>query len=140
MPVFQTPQAAEVAFYDAFERADLAAMMDVWAPDDGIMCVHPMGERLEGRAAVERSWRGIFASGAGLKFNLTEVQYRSDDRVSVHCVHENISYGPGFRQRSRVVCTNVYELTDDGWRMVLHHATPGVAASDAGSQPGQTVH
>ena len=139
-PEFDSPHAAEAAFYAAFERADLAAMMAVWAPDDSIECVHPMGERLQGRAAVERSWRDIFSGGAGLKFALSQVVCRGDAEVSVHCVHEDISYGPGFKQRSRVICTNVYQHTDAGWRLVLHHASPGVLVSAESTPPAQTVH
>ena len=32
-PIFPTPQDAEAAFYEALERADLEAMMAVWAED-----------------------------------------------------------------------------------------------------------
>ena len=46
--LFPTPDDAESAFYDAFERADLAAMMVVWAEDDDVVCVHPPGPRLTG--------------------------------------------------------------------------------------------
>ena len=37
--LFTTPQDAEAAFYDAFEKSDLDAMMGVWADDDDIVCV-----------------------------------------------------------------------------------------------------
>ena len=43
---FPTPQDAEAAFYEALERADLEAMMEVWAEDEEIVCVHPAGPRL----------------------------------------------------------------------------------------------
>ena len=34
--LFPTPDDAETAFYDAFERGDLAAMMVVWAEGDEV--------------------------------------------------------------------------------------------------------
>ena len=35
--MYQTPQEAEAAFYDAFQRADLDAMKKVWADDDDVL-------------------------------------------------------------------------------------------------------
>ena len=123
----KTPQEAEAAFYDAFERADLDAMKAVWANDDDLLCIHPMGPRLEGREAVLASWGDIFAAGAGLRFNISGASYTGGDAVSVHCVYENISYGEDFAQHSVVLATNVYRLTDDGWRICAHHGSPGRA-------------
>ncbi|MCX7168975.1 MAG: nuclear transport factor 2 family protein, partial [Proteobacteria bacterium] len=37
--IFPTPQDAEAAFYDALERADLEALMAVWAEDEEIVCI-----------------------------------------------------------------------------------------------------
>ncbi|HXZ95937.1 MAG TPA: nuclear transport factor 2 family protein, partial [Burkholderiales bacterium] len=55
--IFPTPQDAEAAFYEAFESADLDAMMAVWAEDEEVVCVHPSGPRLTGIAQVRESWR-----------------------------------------------------------------------------------
>src|SRR6185436_9085559 len=46
--IYPTAQDAEHAFYQAFERADLASMMAVWAEEDDIVCVHPGGARRTG--------------------------------------------------------------------------------------------
>jgi ketosteroid isomerase-like protein len=63
---FATPEDAEVAFYAAFERGDVEAMMTVWAEDDqAIVCVHPLGPVLAGREAVKQSWQTIFARSPG---------------------------------------------------------------------------
>ena len=44
--------------------------------------------------------------------------------VAVHSVVEVLSV-PGQQGPTQSVCaTNVYELTDHGWRMVVHHASP----------------
>ena len=37
--LFPTPQDAETAFYEAFERGDIAAMMAVWAEADDVVCL-----------------------------------------------------------------------------------------------------
>jgi len=58
--LFATPQDAEAAFYEAFMKHDLDAMMSVWADDDEVYCVHPRGPRVTGVAQVRESWRQIF--------------------------------------------------------------------------------
>jgi len=139
-PGYATSLDAERAFYDAFERADLDDMMNVWADDDAVVCIHPMGPRHEGRDAVARSWQQIFAGGAGMRFALSEVSTNVVDSLAVHCVYENISYGAQLEQRSRVLATNIYKRTESGWRMLVHHASPGSAPQPAGEEPHSTIH
>ena len=130
---FDSPQAAESAFYEAFQRADLDAMRAVWADDDDIVCVHPMGPRLQGRDAVMQSWRDILGSGAALRFHVNHSHFIADAGLSVHSVHENISQGTAVR--GLVIATNVYRKTADGWRMVLHHGSPGNVELVPGERP-----
>ena len=60
---FATAEAAEHAFYDALERADLSMLLQVWAEDEDIICVHPGGLRLVGHHAVKESWQEILSNG-----------------------------------------------------------------------------
>jgi len=57
---FTTPQEAEQAFYEAFQRADLDALMAVWAEDEDVFCVHPGAPRLTGLDKIRESFRQIF--------------------------------------------------------------------------------
>lgn len=136
-PVYATPQEAESAFYDAFERANVEAMMNVWANDDSIVCTHPLGPSLRGRSAVEESWKRIFEGGAPMRFKITDTQYTQDNLLSVHCLYERIRFGQNYREISVVVATNIYTLTDNGWRMVLHHASPSPEVVD--EQPSHQI-
>jgi hypothetical protein len=34
--IYSSPQDAEAAFYDALQRADLDAMMEVWSADEDV--------------------------------------------------------------------------------------------------------
>jgi hypothetical protein len=52
---FPTPEAAESAFYAAFEARSLDAMMAVWAGDDSIACIHPLAAPLNGHARWRRA-------------------------------------------------------------------------------------
>src|SRR3989344_2547108 len=57
---YETPQEAEAAFYAAFIKRDVNAMMEVWAADENISCIHPLGPILTGRTAVRESWEAVF--------------------------------------------------------------------------------
>lgn len=128
--LFPTSQDAEAAFYEAFTKSDLEAMMAVWADDDDIYCVHPNGARVAGVERVRESWRQIFASGQTLRFQLGEQQYVQGMMLSVHSVYEHITVAGDPRSRAPVIATNVYIRTERGWRMVAHHASPAPASSE----------
>jgi ketosteroid isomerase-like protein len=133
--LFATPQDAESAFYEALTKADLDAMMAVWADDDDIFCVHPNGARLSGVERVRESWRQIFASGQTLRFQLREQQQVQGMMLSVHSVYETITVAGEPRPRAPVIATNVYLRTERGWRMVAHHASPAPATAGADPEP-----
>ncbi len=122
--LYPTPDDASTAFYDAFERADLAAMMAVWAESDDVVCVHPRGPRLVGFEAVRESWAQIFSSGSPMRVTTTDARKVDGPTITVHAVIEMISSPGSQSPPAPVAATNVFELTDGGWRMVLHHATP----------------
>ena len=133
--LYASPQDAEAAFYEALTKADLDAMMAVWADDDDIYCVHPNGARIAGVEQVRESWRKIFAGGQTLRFQLRDQQYVQGMMLSVHCVYEHITVAGEQRPRGPVVATNVYLRTERGWRMVAHHASPAPATSPAENEP-----
>ena len=122
--MFATPDEAEETFYTAFAKANLEAMMGVWLDSDTITCVHPVGPRLTGREAVRGGWQELFRSGGGLRFRLGEVSRIQDALLSIHILHEYITVPGEEGERPPAVATNVYQLTQDGWRMILHHASP----------------
>lgn len=129
--LFATPQDAEAAFYDAFTKGDLDAMMEVWADDDDIYCVHPGGARMSGVAEVRESWRKIFASGQSLRFQLRGQHYVNGMMLSAHSVYEHINVAGETRAHGPMIATNIYLRTEHGWRMVAHHASPVPAPATA---------
>lgn len=118
---FDTPAAAEAAFYDALERADLAAIAAVWATGDEVCCVHPGIDRVEGRAAVLDSFARMFAGDARLAFEIVDVVFADTGRLSVHHARERIRIDG--RLVGIMAATNVYVFEGDGWRMLVHHAS-----------------
>ncbi|HET7732066.1 MAG TPA: nuclear transport factor 2 family protein [Usitatibacter sp.] len=139
--LFPTPDDAETAFYEAFERGDLPAMMAVWAESDDVVCVHPRGPRLVGFEAVRDSWMQIFSGGRSqVRVRATELRRFDGNEVSVHALVEVLT-AAGQPQPAQSVCaTNVYELTDGGWRMVIHHATPVAEPEPAPDSAPTTPH
>ena len=141
--LFPTPDDAETAFYEAFERADIAAMMAVWAETDDVVCIHPQGPRLAGFEAVRESWVQIFAGGAQLRVRTTEARNFDGQTLAVHTVIELVA-SPGEQSPvTSIHATNVYELTEGGWRMIVHHASPAPEApqrAEETSPPAHTLH
>lgn len=118
---FETPQDAEAAFYEAFESGDLQAMMEVWADDDQIVCIHPGAPRLEGVSEVRESWRQIFASAEHVSVERIDAHYIQDALLAIHQLREVVDVEHS--AAAVILATNIFQLTDGGWRMVLHHAS-----------------
>ncbi|MDD2814871.1 MAG: nuclear transport factor 2 family protein [Thiotrichaceae bacterium] len=124
MPKFLTSQAAEAAFYAAFEAADLETMMQIWAQSEKVACTHPMGPCLHGRDVIEQSWKTVFSEGARMTFSLTMIQQNISSDMAVHVLYENISLRDSAHLAATpVVCTNIYKLIEGNWQMILHHAS-----------------
>jgi ketosteroid isomerase-like protein len=133
---YATPEAAEAAFYRAFESRSLDDMMQVWAPADHIACIHPLAAALNGRGAVAAGWRSIFEAAGqfSVSVQLTH-EIRDPDQV-LRIVHETLTIGHEADPRPPILATNLYRREPDGWHMVLHHASP---MQVGGSTPARTA-
>jgi len=115
----------EQQFYEALQRGDIERMMAVWSDDDDIACVHPGGPRLVGPGAVRASFDAIFTHG-GVHATPERVRRLELQGGAVHHVLERVeAMTSEGAQSAWVLATNVYAQTAEGWRMVLHHASPG---------------
>ena len=129
--LYANSQEAEAAFYDAFAKSDLEAMMSVWSDEDEVYCVHPGAPRISGVANVRESWRRVFTSGQTLSFQLRARHEIHGMMIAVHSVYEQITIAGQGPARNPLLATNIYLRTDRGWRMVAHHASPAPAAPAA---------
>jgi len=133
---FPTPEAAEAAFYAAFEARSLDAMMAVWASGDGIACIHPLAAPLNGRAPVAAGWRSMFEAAGQFRVQIETVhEMREADQV-IRIVREYLIIGQETGPRPPILATNVFRKEADGWRMVLHHASP---LQVGGTPPARTA-
>ena len=132
-PVFNDPEDVEKAFYRAFESSDLEAMMQVWLDADYVECIHPMSHRLMGIVAIRDSWQEIFGHNSEVEFETVDTRRIEHRDLAVHIVNEHMLVNGN--KRVQILATNIYEKTDTGWRMILHHASPAPKET-----PPATVH
>jgi ketosteroid isomerase-like protein len=128
-----TVEDTEAAFYDAISRADIEALMAIWAEDDEIICIHPGAPRLVGHAAIRASWSTIFERG-GVHIHPVQLHAIQNMMSSVHNVVEEIKRPEHDPQELHILATNVYIKTPRGWRIAVHHASVA-----SGSAPNENI-
>lgn len=119
-PQFKTPDEAEAVYYEAFMHCDKDVMAVLWAQGD-VVCIHPGSAAIIGHDAVVRSWTHIFANARPPEIKFTVMRKTVTDALAVHLVAEEISSAGG--AATLVLATNVYQLIDNSWLMVEHHAS-----------------
>ena len=130
-----SPDEIEQQFYEALQRADLDRLMALWADDEEIACVHPGGPRLIGAVAIRAAFEAIFANGP-VDARPSQARRLQTHGCAVHSVVEEVHVvTPDGPRTAFVVATNVYTLGALGWRLVVHHASPG-SALEAQPMPG----
>jgi ketosteroid isomerase-like protein len=137
----ETPDEAEARLYDALRRGDLAALMALWADEDGIVCVHPGGGRVIGAAAIRASFESIFSTG-GIPVQPEQVHRLHWLGGAVHHLVERITVStPDGVQTAWALATNVYVKAALGWQLVAHHASPvSPVAATLGPDSPSTLH
>ncbi len=136
--VFATADAVEEAFYDAMQRADLEAMMALWADDEDVTCIHPSSGRLLGLDAIRKSWAAILGNG-GVAVRRSDVRAHTGAMLAVHSLVEQVIVeGPSGSQVVECAATNVYVKQPDGWRIIMHHSAS--CAGEVTSAVGATLH
>ena len=87
-------EAANAAFYAAFETADLDAMREVWLDDPGSVCVHPGAVPVRGAGAINRSWALIMANTPYIQFFLNAAE-QLESAVGAGIAPGRIAVDPG---------------------------------------------
>ena len=123
-----TAADVEAAFYEALRRGDIDALMDCWADEDEIFCIHPGGPRLVGADAIRAAFGRMFGNGGVIHATPVRVRKVESLASAAHNVLERIEVltAEG-RKLAFILATNVYHKTPQGWRMVAHHASPSSA-------------
>jgi ketosteroid isomerase-like protein len=118
-----SPDDIEAQFYEALQQADLDRLMALWADEEEVACVHPGGPRIVGLGAIRAAFDAVFQRGT-VNVHPERVRRLHGNDCAVHHVLERVQlHDEG--KISWVIATNVYLKTSLGWRLVLHHASPG---------------
>lgn len=137
-----TPDEVEALFYEGLRSGDTEKVMSCWADEDDIVCIHPGGARLLGTSAIRASFEEMFNNGGALPVEAANAHRVHAVACAVHHVSERVEVQT---QRGSVhayvLATNVYIKTAQGWRMVVHHASPGTEAQmQEDAHPPKVLH
>ena len=141
-PLSGSPDDTEAAFYDALGRADLDALMALWADDEEIVCIHPGAPRLIGHAAIRESWQSIFEQG-GVHIHPIQLHVMQNLMAASHSVLEQMrgtDLSPELQQNLHIIATNIYIKTPIGWRIAVHHASVAPGKTPVIVEESATVH
>lgn len=130
----QSAQESVDAVSDAFYAA-LNTMLEgtpvsediapLWLDAEGVTALHPIGGRDTGLSTLVGAFDGVASLASGGEIALV------DQAIAIFgdtAVETGVEVGTATLAGEEVALeyrvTNVYTLTDDGWRMVHHHTDP----------------
>lgn len=117
--------AANEEFYKAFNGRDLDAMKRVWSSQGNVTCVHPGWSPLNDFDSIMESWKGIFKNSGNMNIEASDVTVTaSEDLAWVSCVEQLYTIATHGVLASKVFSTNLFQLNEGIWKMVVHHASP----------------
>jgi len=112
------------------QNGDIERLMSCWSDEEDIVCVHPGGPRVLGALAIRATFESMFTNGT-IQAHPRRLRKVESLTSAVHSVIETIQIlTPDGPREAYVTATNVYHRTAQGWRLVVHHASPGTE-SDA---------
>ena len=128
-------ERANQAFYDAIEHSnldELEAVVLTGPLAESVSTVHPGWPVLRGRREVLRSYALIMANTEYIQFFLTDVEVELLGDVALVTCTENILSGGEAEEEGelgplvggRVVASNLFRRTAQGWRLWSHHGSP----------------
>ena len=117
--------AANESFYKAFNARDLDAMKKIWSSNEKVTCVHPGWEPLSGLELIIDSWQGIFKNSGNMDIQATDVSVTTSEGLAcVSCVEKLYTIATHGVLASKVFSTNLFQLNEGSWKMIMHHASP----------------
>ncbi len=123
----------EESFYQAFRNRSVDLMKDVWDKTDEVICIHPGSSRIYSFELIIASWEKIFSAKAGTMIEISDAVYKLQDDTSIHYVKETLSVND--KPVASVFATNIYQQTENGWKMIAHHASPAFTDSEVKINP-----
>lgn len=116
---------AHESFYEALNRADIELMEKVWVAERKAKCIHPGWPVINGWESIKASWMSIFESGELASIETSDVLIDIGEKAAwANCVEKLNHFVDGRIVVTLAQATNIFENTENGWRIALHHASP----------------
>jgi ketosteroid isomerase-like protein len=123
---------ANARFYAAFEALDIGAVENCWEQSARVACVHPGSRWVSGWTEVQASLEAMLSNIDYIEFEVVDLNVTVEDPVAMVTCVERVSSTAGTGRATLDVCaTNVFVLSSDGWKLVLHHASPIMQPPDS---------
>ncbi len=121
----QRVREANERFYMAMNTLELDEMDEVWMDDPAAVCVHPGREAIIGYERIRESWAAIFSSSNSMSIAASNERVTVASDVAWVACTETISMMTGEGLAAAAAqATNIFRRRGDGWRMIVHHASP----------------
>jgi ketosteroid isomerase-like protein len=114
--------AANAAFYSAFAERDIERMLELWATDHAIACIHPGWQILRGHAQVAASWRAILDNPGAPAVQHGNAQASVIGETAIVTCTEELP-------EVVLAATNVFAREKGVWKLVHHQAGPSRSRS-----------
>ncbi|MDR2637152.1 MAG: nuclear transport factor 2 family protein, partial [Zoogloeaceae bacterium] len=98
-------------------------LLDVWAEEEEVMCLHPNGVQLDSLESIRESWRGILSNPARIHLRGRPIARWRGSLIAVHQIVENLDSSQDVSGVFHV--THVYLRGPLGWRLACRHSSHG---------------
>ena len=116
---------ANERFYAAMNSLDVSEMDLVWMDDASAICVHPGREAIYGYEHIRESWVMIFSVTDSMTIAASNERIMIEGRVAwVTCTEIISMMTEEGLVAAAAQATNIFRLSGDDWRMIVHHASP----------------
>lgn len=116
---------AHESFYKALNKADIELMGKVWIAGRRAKCIHPGWPAINGWEEIKASWMSIFESGELASIETSDFTIDIGEKAAwVNCIEKLSHFVDGRIIVTLAQATNIFENTENGWKMALHHASP----------------
>ncbi|MDR0234337.1 MAG: nuclear transport factor 2 family protein [Zoogloeaceae bacterium] len=123
IPIFTTPEDAEIAFYKAVNHGNLNEFLAVWAEEEEVLCLHPSGNLLSSLESIRESWQEILGGAAKIRLHFRRISYWRASLIAVHHLIEELHSAQ--EDASGIFrVTHVFMRGSHGWRMTCRHSSP----------------
>lgn len=118
-------EAVNQAFFDAYRERDIEGMEAVWLGSPHARCVHPSWELVVGWTDIRESWAELFRSLQHADLQVEDLHIEVAGRVawSNQLVYATLHTEDGEVISAASIATNLFEISEGEWRLVLHHAS-----------------